>query len=104
MRLALEIERAFATGGVVTGRFAVVRYIHSEQRQGLAVISGKRLGNAVTRNWLRRRWRDVVRRGDPLQDGWFVVVVIRARTAEATFQELTTEWAKLARGVGLTRR
>jgi ribonuclease P protein component len=103
MTRAGEIEKAFSTGTVVTGRFAVLRIVPSACGFGHAVVSGKRLGKATVRNRLRRRWREVVRRGPPLRDGCFVVVVVRGRTAEASFQELTAEWERLVRGAGLTR-
>jgi ribonuclease P protein component len=52
----------------------------------LGVSVGKRLGNAVNRNRIRRRVRELVRaRLGELQPGWDVVIVARSPAAGAPF-------------------
>lgn len=49
-------------------------------------ITSKRLGNAVTRNLVRRRLREVMRRVDPrLAQGFDLVVVARPSLAQQPF-------------------
>jgi ribonuclease P protein component len=55
----------------------------------LGVSVGKRLGNAVNRNRVRRRIRELVRaRLKELQPGWDVVIVARSSAASAKFLTL----------------
>jgi ribonuclease P protein component len=52
----------------------------------LGVSVGKRLGNAVRRNRVRRRIRELVRaRLKELQPGWDIVIVARPPAASAPF-------------------
>jgi ribonuclease P protein component len=64
-----------------------------ETRVGYAI--GKRVGNAVTRNRVRRRLREIVR-ATPLAPGYDVVVTARPEAAMATFDELRGAWASCA--------
>ena len=55
----------------------------------LGVSTSKRVGNAVLRNRIRRRVRELVRaRLKGLQRGWDVVIVARPPAASAPFAEL----------------
>ena len=56
-----------------------------QTRVGFSV--SKRIGNAVTRNRVRRRLREGVR-SLPLRPGWDVVISARARAAGADFHQL----------------
>ena len=68
----------------------------TEVRFGL--ITSKRVGNAVTRNLLRRRFREIIRKhGDHLPEKHRIVTVARWRAAQASFQELAADWLKTAR-------
>ena len=48
---------------------------------------GKRIGNAVTRNKVKRRLREVLRQA-PLASGWDAVFIARKGVEQATFQEM----------------
>lgn len=55
----------------------------------LGVSTSKRLGKAVVRNRLRRRFRELFRaRLRGLREGWDVVIVARPGAASATFAQL----------------
>jgi ribonuclease P protein component len=55
----------------------------------LGVSVGKRVGNAVRRNRVRRRIRELVRaRLKELQPGWDVVIVVRTPASGAPFLTL----------------
>lgn len=72
-------------------------------RLGLTVST--KLGCAVVRNRARRRLREVFRLASPgLKQGWDVVLVARARTAEAPYQRLTAAFDRAAREVGLAEK
>jgi ribonuclease P protein component len=54
----------------------------------------KRVGNAVTRNKVRRRLREILRQA-PLLEGIDIVISVRPAAAEATFQALQSELTML---------
>ena len=68
---ALLVLRARANGMAIT-------------RVGFSV--SKRIGNAVVRNRVKRRLRELVRQMY-IPDGWDIVFIARAPLAGATFQE-----------------
>lgn len=71
----------------------------------LGVTVSTKLGGAVVRNRARRRLREVFRLASPgLKQGWDVVLVARARTAEAPYQRLTAAFDRAAREVGLAEK
>ena len=67
-------------------------------RYGYAI--GKRVGNAVTRNLVRRRLREIVRLL-PLAAGYDIVVTARAEAATASFDDLQRASTQCARRGGL---
>ena len=89
------------------GRSASFRYFHLRIRiEGteaprVAVAAGKRLGPAVTRNRLRRRWRAVVRAGPELRFGAAVILVLRGASLDASFAEMERQWTYATERVGL---
>ncbi len=54
-------------------------------RYGLSI--SKKVGNAVTRNKLKRRLKEISRM-EPFEPGWDVVFMIRPAAAEASFASL----------------
>ena len=54
-------------------------------RYGFA--AGRRLGGAVARNRLRRRFREVVRR-IPIREGWDIIFIARQAAVDADFSSL----------------
>ena len=67
-------------------------------------ITPGRVGNAVARNLVRRRLRAIVRgEGEHLLPGSYIVTIARWKAAEATFDELRTEWIGLAQRCGILR-
>ena len=62
----------------------------------------KRVGNAVHRNKLRRRLREIARHAAPsIQRPGRLVTIPRPIASEATFAEIQSEWQYLARKLGL---
>jgi ribonuclease P protein component len=71
-----------------------------ETRFGL--ITSRRLGEAVTRNRIRRRLREICRLHRPwVESGLLVVVAAKPMATNASFQELREEWLLLARRLSI---
>ncbi|MEM7146725.1 MAG: ribonuclease P protein component [Verrucomicrobiota bacterium] len=97
----LAVRRA---GETSRGKFLVLSYLSepSIAKFKFGFITSKRVGNAVVRNRVRRRLREIVRgEGERLRRGSYVVTIARWRAGEATFDELRREWLGLAKGCGL---
>lgn len=64
----------------------------------VGLVTSRRVGNAVCRNRVRRRLREIVRADLPrLRRGTWLVLVAKRPAVEATFAELQGEWRRLAR-------
>lgn len=87
------------------GRFAVLSVLEhpgDETPARLGIITSRRVGGAVVRNRVRRRWREIFRAARPqLRPGLWLVLIARAPAAAAKFEELVGEWERLGRRGGI---
>lgn len=83
-------------GKSFSGRFLVLGYLRDEDLAGhwkLGLITTKRLGNAVTRNRVRRRLRGIAQRiGERFRGGAWIVLIARHSAAGASSEQLEKEW------------
>ena len=63
-------------------------------------VAGKRVGNAVVRNRVKRRLREVVRNSD-FQPGWDAIIMARRGAGGATYAELERAVHNLLRRTNL---
>jgi ribonuclease P protein component len=91
-------------GNSAGGKFVVVAHLGSpplgnEIKAGF--ITSKKVGNAVTRNLVRRRLKAIIQSaGERIRPGRYLVSIARFRAAEASFQELEADWHRAARRAG----
>ncbi|MPZ47763.1 MAG: ribonuclease P protein component [Dehalococcoidia bacterium] len=91
MRRRADFDRVFQQGRHNSARLLALRSVPNEAqwtRCGYAVP--KRVGNAVTRNLVRRRLREITR-SLPVAEGYDLVISVRAEAAQATFAALKAE-------------
>lgn len=70
----------------------------------IGLITSRRVGNAVLRNKIRRRLRSIIsKHGEFLHSGRYLVMVARHRAGEASFEQLETDWLRLARRLEILR-
>ena len=100
-----DFERAYRQGTAYRGKLFSVHAFPNElgtPRLGLSV--SRRVGNAVTRNTVRRRLREVFCSALPEIPGNLdLVVSARPAAAEATFRELSEEFVTSLRKLGDSR-
>ena len=101
LKNASDFMTVFSTGRRWVGRavvLTVARGNPGNSRFGFAV--SKRVGNAVVRNLIKRRLREVLR-NVTVKPGRDVVVSARPLLADVTFKELNFEVVSLLRRAGL---
>jgi ribonuclease P protein component len=101
-----DFERVYRQGTAYRGKLFSLHAFPNEfgtPRLGLSV--SRRVGNAVTRNTVRRRLREVFHSALPHIPGDLdLVVSARPAAAEATFGELSEEFARSLRKLGESRK
>jgi ribonuclease P protein component len=82
----------------------VLRYRRNAvEHTRFGISTGRRLGNAVVRNRVRRRLREVLRRAAPaLPSGWDILVVCRPAAALASQAELAAALERVLAAAGLS--
>ncbi len=97
-----DFERVYRQGTAYRGKLFSVHAFPNElgtRRLGLSV--SRRVGNAVTRNAVRRRLREVFHSAWPEIPGDLdLVVSARPAAAEATVRELSEEFVRSLRKLG----
>lgn len=100
-----DFEKVRKHGRFRAGRFVVLSTLERPDLAYLKVgfITTRKMGNAVQRNLLRRRYRALVQKhGSELIDPKrFLVMIPRRGASEAVFSEIEDDWLKLARKLGL---
>jgi ribonuclease P protein component len=75
-------------GRSVANNFLVVRVLpNGLEYSRFGFMVSKRLGNAVTRNKVKRRLREVVRQS-PIKPGWDAIFIARKGAEKATYWNL----------------
>lgn len=91
--LKVKNEGASCHGKLIV--LSVLKNPAGETRVGL--ITSRRVGNAVKRNKVRRRMRELVRVNFPrLKPHLWLVLIARQSAVGATFRALEEEWLRLA--------
>lgn len=93
-----QFEKVRREGKRLSGRFFHVNLLEIEEPAGVRVgiVVTRRFGNAVRRNRVRRRIRELVGKILPhLKPDHWLVVVARREADGAAFSDLETEWERL---------
>ena len=95
---ASEFKLVKASGKSWTGRHLVLAILTRETNAAprIGIIATKRVGNAVSRNRVRRRIREIFRLNQHrIQRGFWLVTIARLSSTTATFGELQRDWLRL---------
>jgi ribonuclease P protein component len=95
---ASEFSLVKASGKSWTGKHLVLAILAREPEAAprIGIITTKRLGNAVYRNQIRRRIREIFRLNQHrIRNGFWIVIIARRSAALATFDELQRDWLRL---------
>ena len=95
-----EFERVKRDGKVERGILILLSVLETNEPVPFraAFITARTLGSTVTRNRVRRRLREVVRKHQhEIVNGTWIVMIARTSAARASYQELEGEWLRLAK-------
>jgi len=98
--LNTEFQRVRAEGSSVRGETLTLGFLEnaslfSAARAGF--VTSRRVGNAVARNQIRRRLREIFRKHQhELKPGIWIVTIASPRAARTSFSALEDEWLRLA--------
>lgn len=100
-----QFRRLYAKGKSFVSPFLVLYYRKNVEEQNYLgiTVSGK-VGNAVLRNKLRRRIREIYRTNEErFLSGYTIVVVARVRASCASYEDLRRSFLKLAKKANILR-
>lgn len=104
LRSNRDFQRVYRIGRSWAHPLAALHLAASPSGRRFGISVSKKVGNAVRRNRVRRRLREVIRAAFPeLRTGYDAVIVARAAAAEADFEALTQAIAELFRRAHLIR-
>lgn len=88
-----EFQRVFEKGHSIYGRYLVVYFLHTAldyNRFGFCV--GKKTGNAVVRNRIKRLMREAIRTTEiSSSGGWDILLVARKSTYQTSLDNIISE-------------
>ena len=88
LRSSRRFSQIRSEGRVWVNNHLVLRTLaNSDAETRFGFIATRRIGNAVVRNRLRRRLREILRVA-PVKTGWDLVFIVRKRSVDASFQKL----------------
>ena len=95
---AAEFQRVKNEGESYHGKFIVLSVLKTtEPETRVGLVTSRRVGNAVKRNKVRRRMREIVRLARPqLKTGLWLVLIARWSAAGATYRALEQDWLRQA--------
>jgi ribonuclease P protein component len=102
-----EFERVRREGRAHRGKALTLGVLTRDEDNGVRAgfITSRAIGNAVKRNRVRRRLREIVRRHQhEIVAGTSIVTVARAVAADVTYRDLEDEWLRLAKRASILAR
>ena len=100
LRRTIEFALVKKEGRTERGSLLLLGFKAGDGEKGFRAgfVTSKRVGPAVTRNRIRRRLREIVRRHQAeIRDGICLVVIARRAAAKASYLALEDEWLRLAK-------
>jgi ribonuclease P protein component len=99
LKRASEFNSVKASGKSWTGKHLVLATLGRDQDapSRIGIVATRRLGNAVTRNQVRRKIREIFRLNQHrIRKGFWLVTIARFSSAVADYEELERDWLRLA--------
>ena len=96
---SLDFQKIRDNGRVERGRFLLLSVMEANQTTAFRAgfVTARAVGRAVSRNRVRRRLREIVRKHQSeIVRGIWLVTIARAAATSASYAQLEAEWLRLA--------
>ncbi len=104
LKLNHIFQRLYRSNGQASSYLVLYARQNRTNTNRVGITVSKKLGHAVVRNRIRRRFREAYRLNeDKFLPGWDIVIVARSRAICADFSELTKSMLKLAEKAGILK-
>lgn len=104
LKLNHIFRKLYHTSGHANGYLVLYARRNRTGGNRVGITVSKKLGHAVVRNRIRRRFREVYRLNEEkFLPGWDIVVVARSRAVDAPFAALEKGYLDLAKRAGILR-
>jgi ribonuclease P protein component len=94
-----EFKLVKASGKSWSGKHLVLATLarNTGEPSRIGIVTTRALGNAVTRNQVRRKIREIFRLNQHhIQKGFWLVTIARYSSASATYEQLERDWLRVA--------
>lgn len=100
-----EFRRLYQRGkSAGTSRIVIYCRKNNSQISRLGITVSTKIGKAVKRNRVRRRFREIYRNNkSALADGYDIIMVARVKSRYSSYQELEADYISLLKKLGLYR-
>lgn len=101
-----QFRRLYSRGkSAATGRMVLYCRKNNTDSNRLGITVSTKLGKAVCRNRIKRRFREIYRsNSDRLLPGYDIIMVARTKTADAEYRELETDYLYLVKKLGIEKQ
>ena len=100
-----EFSQVKHAGRSYHGRYMIMGVYRDRASTRFGLVTSRRVGNAVIRNRLRRRLREMVRLSQPnIIPGVWIVLIVRATAARASGDSLRSEYVALGNKAAIFNR
>ena len=98
-----EFRRLYSKGkSATTARLAVYCRKNNSQTSRLGITVSTKIGKAVQRNRIRRRFREIFRLNrDKLKDGYDIIMVARMKSRYSEYSELNDDYIDILKKLGI---
>jgi len=97
-----EFSRVKRAGRSFHGRYMIMGVYRDRPSTRFGMVTSRRVGNAVLRNRLRRRLREMVRMAQPgILPGLWIVLIVRSAAGKAGMDGLRSEFVALGTRAGI---
>ncbi len=96
---ASEFNSVKGVGQILDRKYLVLAALarDTDAPSRIGIVATRRLGNAVTRNQVRRKIREIFRLNQHrIRKGFWLVTIARFSSAAAAYEELERDWLRLA--------
>ena len=102
LKLNHIFQRLYRTSGQANSYMVLYARKNRTATNRVGITVSKKLGHAVVRNRVRRRFREIYRLNEAkFQPGWDIVVVARTKAVHADFGKLQNGYLELAKKAGI---